>query len=383
VTTWPRSDAADLAFANLAGPLGRRSVNGYVPIGRWRTLEALGGMRPGGLLAPAFFKTPPSLLEGLGVRWVQVPSYALAQPARAGLTDLALPSAGWRRFFAFPVAAVTEVRVESYLEKAPGLGPDEVVALVHARLAASGRDFTFPLRAASPADRRSESTFTLPGRYYLDGVAIERTPGPGRLVVGDVMMFDAVSGRGSVSSNAARYLSDAGRFREAAVTPAIRLFEVPGSGGRAHVVARVRVLPGSAEVLASMRGEGPPTDPLKEALITADDARGAVLPTDGRASPGNVVRVEPGLLEARAEGPGLLVVAESWDPGWSASLDGRAAPLLRVNHAQMALTIGPGLHRAVLRYRTPGLRRGLLLGGAGGVLLLLAFLRDRRAGRVA
>jgi hypothetical protein len=408
-TSWPRVEAADLAFSNLAGPLGRRSVNGYVPIAPWRTLEALGGMRPGGLLPPAFLQTPPSLLEGLGVRWVQVPAFMLAQPARLGGADLPLESSR-RRFFPFPIVPTTEVRVESYLSDAADVGQDDVVALVHARLAASGRDFTFALRAGTDTAERAyddpdvhprlqhrrapiarlvtdgpqpgyryEGSFALPGRYYLDGVGIERAPGPGQVAVTDVLLYDAVTGRVNVASGAARYLSDAGRFRDAAVTPSIRLFEVPAGGGRAHVVAKARVLAAPAEVLASMRGQAEPTDPLKEALLTEADARGAVLPTDGRVSVANMVRNEAGLIEVRAEGPGLLVVAESWDPGWSAALDGRRAPLLRVNHAQMALTLSSGLHRAVLRYRTPGVDAGLALGAAGGVLLLLAWVRERRS----
>jgi hypothetical protein len=408
VTSWPRIEATDLAFANLAGALGRRSVNGYVPIGRWRTLEALGGMRPGGLLPPAFFGTPPSLLEGLGVRWVQVPAYVLAQPASGTAPDLPLGT-GERRFFPFPVVAATEVQVVSYLSDGASVGQDDVVALVHARLAASGRDFTFPLRAGvdtaardyeedavhdvvrherAPIARtleggpaagyRFQGTFTLPGRYYLDGVGIERAPGAGSLFLADVALYDAVGGRANVSSIAARYLSDQGRFREAAVTPSIRLFEVPASGGRARVVAKVRVMPDPSVVLATLRGQGTPIDPLREALLTEADAAGATLPTDGRASEANVVRLEPGLVEVRAEGPGLLVVAESWDPGWSAELDDHPAPLLRANHAQMALTLAPGLHRAVLRYRTPGLAPGLALGGVGLALLAAAWFRERR-----
>jgi hypothetical protein len=409
VTTWPRNEAADLAFANLAGPLGRRSVNGYVPIARGRTLEALGGMRPGGLLPAAFLETPPSLLEGLGVRWVQVPAYVLAQP-QAGAAAADLPLAGEaRRFFPLPIAAATEVHVVSYLSDAARLGQDDVVALVHARLAATGRDFTFPLRAGvdtavrdyddaavrdevrhqrAPIVRtvatgpqpgyRYQGTFVLPGRYYLDGVGLERAPGAGELRLAEVSLYDAFTGRTNVSSPAARYLSDAGRFREAAVTPSIRLFEVPASAGRARVVGKVRVVSDAPAVLAALRGQGTPVDPLQEALLTEADAAGAALPAEGRPSEANVVRLEPGLIEVRAEGPGLLVVAESWDPGWAAALDGRSATLLRANHAQMALGLGPGLHRAVLRYRTPGLAAGLALSAVAAAALLALWARGRR-----
>ena len=76
-------------------------MNGYVPIARWRTPAGAGRHAAGRDAAPGFLQTPPSLLEGLGVRWVQVPAYALAQPASTEGEDLALP-AGRRRFFPFP-----------------------------------------------------------------------------------------------------------------------------------------------------------------------------------------------------------------------------------------------------------------------------------------
>ena len=246
------------------------------------------------------------------------------------------------------------MHVVSYLSDGALVGQDDVVALVHARLAASGRDFTFPLRAGldtaardyddggvrelvrhqrAPISRtvhavahpgyRYEGTFALPGRYYLDGVGIERAPGAGELRLADVSFYDAVGGRATVASSSARYLSDQSRFREAAVTPSIRLFEVPASAGRARVVAKVRLMPDSRAVLSTLRGQGTPIDPMKEALLTEADAAGATLPADARASKADVVRLEPGLVEVRAEGPGLLVVAESWDAGWTVQLDGR------------------------------------------------------------
>jgi uncharacterized membrane protein YfhO len=74
-------------------------------------------------------------------------------------------------------------------------------------------------------------------------------------------------------------------------------------------------------------------------------------------------------------------VAETWDRGWRASADGAEVPLLRVNHAQMGLLLGPGLHRVVLRYRVPGLLEGAVLSGLTLAALAALVLRERRAER--
>jgi hypothetical protein len=54
---------------------------------------------------------------------------------------------------------------------------------------------------------------------------------------------------------------------------------------------------------------------------------------------------------------------------------------VRVNHAQMGIVLGPGLHRVVLRYRVPGLAEGGLLSATtAAALLALAWRKRRRDG---
>jgi hypothetical protein len=66
------------------------------------------------------------------------------------------------------------------------------------------------------------------------------------------------------------------------------------------------------------------------------------------------------VLEVATEAPGLLVVADTWMPGWTAVVDGRPTAILRGNHAQRVIPLtDPGRHRIVLRYEAPGLARGL------------------------
>jgi hypothetical protein len=118
-------------------------------------------------------------------------------------------------------------------------------------------------------------------------------------------------------------------------------------------------------------------DPRREALVSAEGHREIALPRDARAARADLARAEPGRLEVRAEGPGLLVVAEAWDPGWSARVGEAPAEVHRVNLALLGVVLPEGIHRVRLGYRPRGLRTGLALAGAA----LLALAAGARRGR--
>jgi hypothetical protein len=76
---------------------------------------------------------------------------------------------------------------------------------------------------------------------------------------------------------------------------------------------------------------------------------------------------------------GLAVALEPWFPGWTAEVDGVAAPVLRADHAFMAVPVPRGRHAVRFTYRPTR----LALGAAVGALTLaawLAVLAWRRAG---
>ena len=61
-------------------------------------------------------------------------------------------------------------------------------------------------------------------------------------------------------------------------------------------------------------------------------------------------------MTVTAPAAATLLWTETWDDGWSASIDGAAASSpLRANHAFMALAVPAGAHRVTWRYETPGL----------------------------
>lgn len=75
----------------------------------------------------------------------------------------------------------------------------------------------------------------------------------------------------------------------------------------------------------------------------------------------------PGRWQVRwaTPAPARLVVAETWDAGWRARVDGEQAPVERHQGALMAVAVGPGSGHLLLAYRPAGLGWGVALSLAG------------------
>jgi hypothetical protein len=420
VRSWPHGEEVDLAYANLAIPAGRRSANGYDPMAPLRTRQAFGqppreGMGAGGTLPGVFFRSDPRRLELLGIRWVQAPASALVTPPdAAGLGDVLdlVVEAGRPRLFPIPLGPATEVRLATSLSNAVGLEQGAAVALLVVRLG-SGRRLELPLRAGletaewawdrpdvrgavrherarileSFTARTASGSFEghrylasvrLPARYSVDAIGLERLPGEGMLTLSRLAVFDQYSAALRPVSVVSGYVSDLSRFREAAATPAVRLYELPITPERAHVVEQLRGVADASQLVAELaRSDG--IDPRQGALALRADLLGlGALPRGARSSRAVVLRDTPGQLELRGEGPGLLVVAEGWDPGWSATLDDAPVALLRVNALQLGVVLPAGVHEVGLRHAPPGFGPGLALAGVAAAGLAVAARREGR-----
>jgi hypothetical protein len=80
-------------------------------------------------------------------------------------------------------------------------------------------------------------------------------------------------------------------------------------------------------------------------------------------------------LAARLPAEGILVLAQSYERGWRATVDGRPAPVFRANAAFLGIRLPAGLHEVRFDYRPRGLREGAALAAAGALGLVLAALR--------
>jgi hypothetical protein len=83
------------------------------------------------------------------------------------------------------------------------------------------------------------------------------------------------------------------------------------------------------------------------------------------------------VLEASAMEDCLLLFQDIFYPGWQASVDGRATPVLRTDVGIRALEFPAGRHTVLMEYRPRSLRVGFLVTCAGIVLALVYAFRAR------
>jgi uncharacterized membrane protein YfhO len=79
-----------------------------------------------------------------------------------------------------------------------------------------------------------------------------------------------------------------------------------------------------------------------EAPAPAGCTRGSV--TKASAVPGDEE------YDVDSDGPAVLVTRDSFAPGWTATVDGRQADVLRANGKHRAVAVAAGRHRVRLRY---------------------------------
>ncbi|WCO68224.1 YfhO family protein [Iamia majanohamensis] len=79
-----------------------------------------------------------------------------------------------------------------------------------------------------------------------------------------------------------------------------------------------------------------------------------------------------------AERPALLVISEAWSRGWSATVDGEPAPVVRADGVVQGIPVPAGRSVVTLTYRPPGLRLGTWISAATAASLLLGLLVDGR-----
>jgi hypothetical protein len=139
---------------------------------------------------------------------------------------------------------------------------------------------------------------------------------------------------------------------------------------RARLVHEARVAATDEEAFAAAVASA--GDAHRIAVITGDALPDLALPPEGAVEAVRITRdeAEQLVIEVEAAAPGLLVLADTFFPGWTATVDGTPVEILLADHAFRGVAIAPGRHEVVFRYAPGSLR----LGGGLSVLGLLAIL---------
>lgn len=166
----------------------------------------------------------------------------------------------------------------------------------------------------------------------------------------------------------------AGDLREAYRGPDGVVFEVRARPDRAFLVDRAVRVDDTDRALR--RFVAPDFDPRREVIVAdANSAgRGSHRSTEPAATSAGQVRWRSDApdelrLEVRSDRPAWLVVLDSWDPGWNASVNGHSADLVRANANFRAVRVPAGTSTVRMSYLPPGLVWGAVISGVTVALI--------------
>jgi hypothetical protein len=162
----------------------------------------------------------------------------------------------------------------------------------------------------------------------------------------------------------------------------VTVYRNDAAPGRAWIVFQAKVVSDSIAALAD-----PSFDPRQVVQISTRSVPSPISRREADGAPGIIqsLRDSPNAVTIHAESKsgGFLVLADTFYPGWQATLDGTPVEILRANHAFRAVVFPPGEHIVMFRYAPLSFR----MGGAISLLSLIAVtvglavssLRHRRA----
>jgi len=147
------------------------------------------------------------------------------------------------------------------------------------------------------------------------------------------------------------------------------LYRMPDALGRAWIVPAARYV-SLDEMLAALTD--PAFDPTAEVLLETPP-----IPRPNPQSPipnfqSSTLQDTPNRVTIRAalDAPGYLVLADTYYPGWRATVDGAPVDILRANYAFRAVWLEAGEHVVEMTYRPVS----VLLGGAVSLIALLLLI---------
>lgn len=153
------------------------------------------------------------------------------------------------------------------------------------------------------------------------------------------------------------------------------LLENPAALPRVFVPARAEGAANERDELAKILA--PDFDPAKTAYVETAET----LPSNSRGSAA-IERETPMdvLVRARMDTAGVVVLADSWNRGWKATVNGKPAPILRTDYVLRGVVLPPGESVIEFRYDSDTVRRASRIAVLAMVILLGWLLVEGRSG---
>ncbi|MBM4459189.1 MAG: YfhO family protein [Chloroflexi bacterium] len=373
---------------NLSLLLRLPAVDGYdggmLPTARYGELQTLflpPELRlPDGRLREQLRQIPDGrLLDLTGVRFVitdkqndlwaddvyyDLEQAAILQPAEMLRLDLN----------AYPRFSATHVGVVAHLEAATAAGAEPVAELLITD--AQDQTFALSLPVVQTTGRPSPVRVSLPRPVTPTAIAIRVLPqAPAPVVLRGLSLID-----GRTAAHTAITVSPRGDFRRIH-TGDVKVYERTNAAGRAWLVHGA--VPAADDEAALALLAASTFDPRVAVVLAGDAAPRPPAPVAENEAVA-VASFEPERIVLRvvASAPGHLVLADAFYPGWQATVDGVAVPILRANLLLRAVALEPGAHEVVFVYRPASWRWGVAISIAAlGLLAAVLAATTLRAAR--
>lgn len=112
----------------------------------------------------------------------------------------------------------------------------------------------------------------------------------------------------------------------------------------------------------------------RQGVILEQEPQGFTSPAAPPDEPGQVEfrnrRAKALEMAVTTPAPAILVLLETYDPGWQAAIDQQPVPLYVANHAFRAVVVPAGSHTVTFTYRPPSLWLGMSIS-AGALIIVL------------
>lgn len=164
--------------------------------------------------------------------------------------------------------------------------------------------------------------------------------------------------------------------------PKAELYRLPGTLPRARVVNRARIVSSIDDVWTLVATEE--LDIRREVLLHDPELAPLAASlennqTDDPPGEASMVSDRSGEIVVHASAPksAILLLADTFYPGWEATLDGRPVEIMRANIAHRAVALPAGSHEVIFRFRPRSIFISYTLSGLGILILAAGFLTLR------
>lgn len=372
-------------FPNVAMIYGQQSAQAYTSLSFARH-EAY------------FASLSPAMLNLLNARYYLVPLEPRPEtkpvtPGESLALDLVHDE------IAIPPTLSSSIEISSFTEQAQELADGTVVAEIAVR-ASDGAEARFPLRVgiettdwdydrkvgikhgkpqlahSFPAFWRSFGK-AFEGHVYLArltfpdskprsvvGIKMATLSPQARLVIEQITLLDDKSKARSLATLAAK-----NKFSLAYLSDTVAIWENQDAMPRAFVVHSAVI---ANDDMAFARLQDRSFQPSQVVLLSEGNA--LARRADASAANDRVEIKEYAsehiALTVQTDASGYLVLADSWYPGWQASVDGKSTPIYRADVLFRAIPIEPGLHTVVFEYQPMSFRVGAAASASSLVIAI-------------